>query len=254
MIVPMLCLFHLFGIQSLSISQENQPFDLMNGDIRASLPSLEALIDSAYSNSPQMQVRFQQIEINEHKLRSKRIEWTKSIGVHANLGYGNMYNYTTSATGTIEPVPVASIRSQSQYTTSVFLNLPLTTITDRGNQIKIAKAELLQARNLIEEHRMELRQLVILSYNDLVLKHKIFILKSNKLESIKVNMQMAETQFMNGLLPLSEYSQLSGNVSETEIDFEKARSDFLNAYLILEETVGFKLNLFNTSSETNEPD
>ncbi len=241
-----------FFQNTLILAQNKEFFDPLADDISSKLPSLETLIDSAVLNNPQMLFRQYQLNINEHKLKSKRIEWTKSIGLHGNVGYGNLYNYTTTASSIQEPIPVASIRNQSQYTASVFLNLPLNTIIDRKNQIRAVHSEVMQAKSAIEEQRNEIRQLVIIQLNELILKHRILVLKANKLESIRVSMQMAETQFTNGTLALSEYAQLAGNVSETEIDFEKARIEFLNAYMMLEEIVGFKFNLFKTSVEINE--
>lgn len=237
---------------TLVLAQNKEFFDPLADEISSRLPPLEALIDSAVFNNPQMQLRHHQLTINEYELKSKRIEWTKSVGLRGSVGYGNTYNYTTTASSIQEPIPVASIRNQTQYNASVFLNLPLNTIIDRRNQVRAGYSEVMQAESAIEEQRNEIRQLVIIKLNELILKHRIFVLKANKLESIRVSMQMAETQFTNGTIPLSEYAQLAGNVSETEIDFEKARMEFLNAYMILEEIVGFKFNLFKTSVETNE--
>jgi outer membrane protein TolC len=251
-IILLLNLSLVTGIQTASFSQEKDAFDPLVDEISLRLPPLEVLIDSAISNNPQIQFRDQQLTINEYRLRSKRIEWTKSLGLRGNVGYGNMYDYTSSSNGVVEPVPVASIRSQSQYTATVFINLPLSTFADRKNQLNMAKSEISQARSSIEEQRLEIRQLVIFHFNELVLNQRIFVLKANKLESIKVNMEMVETQFMNGTVPLSEYTQLSSSVSETEIDYEKARMSFLNSYMVLEEIVGFKFNLFTASSGNNE--
>ncbi len=232
--------------------QESNLFDPLKDEISSSIPSLEVLIDSAISNNPQIQVRDQQLIFNEFKLRSKRVEWTKNLGVQANTGYGNMYNYSSTSTGSIDPAPIATFRNQTHYSASLYISMPFNTIVDRKNQLRMANAEIRQAGSLIEEYKREIRQVVISHLNALILNQRIFVLKANKLESIRASMQMAETQFLNGIIPLSEYTQLNASVSETEIDYEKARMDLLNAYMLLEEIVGIKFNLFKNSPGNNE--
>ncbi len=239
-------------LSSAVYPQEGSLFDPLKDDISSNIAPLEVLIDSAISNNPQIQFRDQQINISESRLRSKRVEWTRNIGVQANTGYGNLYNYSSTSTGAIDPAPIASTRSQTQYSASFYINLPFSTIVDRNNQIRLVKSEISQAQYLVVQQQNELRQLVILQLNKLILNQRLLVLKAKKLESVKVNMQMGETQFLNGVIPLSEYTQLSAGVSDAEIDFEKARMDFLDSYMILEEIVGFKFNLFKTSPGNNE--
>lgn len=233
-------------------SQESSLFDPLKDDISSSLPSLEVLIDSAISNNPLIQVRDQQLIINEYRLRSKRVEWTKNLGVQANTGYGNMYNYSSISTGSIDPAPTATFNNQTHYSATIYISLPIFTIADRNNQLRVAKTEIDQARSMVEQQQKELRQLVIYQLNQLILNQRLLVLKLKKLESIKVSMQMGETQFVNGVIPLSEYTQLCTNVSDSEIDYERSRIEFMNTYMILEEIVGFKFNLFETTPGNNE--
>jgi outer membrane protein TolC len=58
---------------------------------------------------------------------------------------------------------------------------------------------------------------------------------------------MVEKQFLNGVIPLTEYTQMLGNVSNLETDYETARMDFLTAYMVLEVIVGMKFNLVKTT-------
>lgn len=76
------------------------------------------------------------------------------------------------------------------------------TVVDRNNQIRLVKSEISQAQYLVVQQQNELRQLVILELNKLILNEQLLVLKAKKLESVKVNMQMGETQFLNGVIPL----------------------------------------------------
>jgi outer membrane protein TolC len=251
-IILILSFFFLFQltVPKLSYSQSENTFDQLKDDISDKIPSLSVLIDSAILHSANVQFKNQQLIINEYKLRAKRLEWSRNIGLQANTGYGNLYNYTSTSTGSIDPVPTNSNRSQKQYSTSVYINLPLNTILDRRNQIKITKTELDQAKSSVQALHDEIRQQVIVNYNGLILKQRVFKIKVKNLETVKINMQMVEKQFLNGVIPLTEYTRMLADVAGLETDFESAKMDFLTSYMLLEEIVGMKFNLVKTTQET----
>lgn len=245
-------LFLLIGLSVTSTAQTESQFDLITDEISSKLPALNVLLDSAIVNNSYIKFRDQQMIVNECKLRAKRVEWTRNVGFQANTGYGNLYNYTTNSSGSIDPVPSSSIRNQSQYNVSVYINMPFNTIVDRKNQIKLARTEVDQAQSMAEMQRDETRQLVIRQYNDLVLKQRLFRIKSKYLETSRISIQLVEKEFLNGVIPLTEYARLSDAASRTEADFESARMDFLTSYMILEEIVGIKFNLTNQMTGTHE--
>ena len=80
-----LALSFWFVIAGTLTAQENTVFDPLTGDISSKLPALEVLIDSAIATNPQIIFSDQQLMITELKLRSKRIEWTRNIGLQANI-------------------------------------------------------------------------------------------------------------------------------------------------------------------------
>jgi outer membrane protein TolC len=234
-------------------AQEGSQFDPIKDDISNKILPLEMLIDSAIANNPYIQFRDLQLVVNACKLKAKQVEWTRNVGFQANTGYGNLYNYSSIATDGINPIP-ASTKSQRQYSVSVYINLPLNTIADRKNQIKLANAEFDQAQKMAEVQRNELRQTVIKLYNDLILKQRLNRIKAKYLETSRINMQMVEKEFSNGIISVTEYARISETVTRTESDFENSRMDFLTAYMILEEVVGIKFNLTNDIPESHEGD
>jgi outer membrane protein TolC len=132
--------------------------------------------------------------------------------------------------------------NQTVYGIGVYVKFPLQDIVDRRNQINMANAELEQARSMAEEQRNELRQIVIRQYNDVILKQNILTIKSRNLSDSKVNMDMAEKQFRNGVVSVTEYARISDIVSDVESEYEVARTDFITSYMILEEMAGYKFN------------
>jgi len=247
-----LLLIILIGSPAAISAQTTIPFNPMKDDISDNLPILQVLIDSAVTNNPYVKFRDQQIIVNECKHRAKKVEWTRNLGVQVNVGYGNFYNYTTNSTGTIDPQPFATSRNETKYNGALYLNMPLYTVVDRKNQLKLAQAEIEQANNMAEEQRLETRQLVIRQYNDLILSQRIMRIKAKYMETARINMQMVEKEFSNGVVSVTELTRITEIVSRSEADYESARTDFLTAYLILEELTGMKFHLTNPISGTND--
>ena len=247
----LLFLFSLGFIGSAFAQAENK-FDPMVDDISNKIPPLEVLIDSAIANNPYIQFQDLQLIINNCKLKASRVDWTRYIGLQGDLRYGNFYNYTANSTGGIDPPSIATTSAESKYGGALYLNLPFYAFANRKNQIKLAKTEIEQAESMAEVRRNELRQVVIRQYNELILKQNLLRIKSKYFETSKINMQMVEKEFSNGIISVTEYARISETVSRTETDFENSRMDFLTAYMILEEIVGMKFHLNNPISGANE--
>jgi len=96
-----------------------------------------------------------------------------------------------------------------------------------------------EAKRLAESQEAEIRQIVIKQYQDVILKQKLLTIKSLNLGSATVNMEMVEKQFRNGVIPVAEYVRLSDMTSRIQSDYELAKSDFILAKQLLEDTVGF---------------
>ena len=57
---------------------------------------------------------------------------------------------------------------------------------------------------------------------------------------ISANNLLVEKEFQNGVVDLSEYTRISGIYFSAQTEFEVARIEFITAYMLLEEIVGFK--------------
>jgi outer membrane protein TolC len=234
-------------LYKLSFSQEISNSDTLSYDIAFVLPPLEVLIDSAINNNSEIELLNQSVIIGETRLVSKKKEWTKTIGIQANAGYGNLLSYTNTASGSMDPLLVGSSRNQTQYNAALYLNLPLSTFADRKNQINLAKAEKRKSELDIEAKKTEIRKEVILAYNRLILSKKLLVLKARNLESIKLRMQMTDNEFINGVSSLTELTNITISLSDAESNLEVARIEFLNAFMMLEEITGLKFDFFTNT-------
>ena len=100
-----------------------------------------------------------------------------------------------------------------------------------------------EAKSMAEFQKEELRKTTIKLYQDLILKQKLLQIRSRRLGDGRVNMQMVEKEFRNGVVPLSEYVRIVGMTENMEADYAKAMSEFITAKLLLEDMAGFVFGL-----------
>jgi outer membrane protein TolC len=245
-----LILLMVFLGSTLGFPQTKDTFNPFKDEISEKLEPLSALLDSAMKHDPYVQFRDLQIIMNNCKLKATKSEWIKNIGVQADIRYGTFDNYSTNNSGGSTPTSLATTRSEAKYGYAAYVKFPLNDFVNRKNQIKLAKTEIQQATLMAEVQRNEVRQMVIRQYNDLLLKQNLLKIKSKYIVTARINLEMVEKEFQNGIVNVGEYSRISETVTRTETDYESARIDFITAYMILEEIVGFKFNLTSSINET----
>tara|TARA_R110000772_G_scaffold82326_6_gene174664 strand:- start:123 stop:869 length:747 start_codon:yes stop_codon:yes gene_type:complete len=205
------------------------------------IPKLTVLIDSALVNSGMVNYRILEIEAKEANIRAKRRDWTKNFGIQADTRYGTFNNYST-ITGDNSSVNLGSITQQLNYNVGLYLKIPVFDIINRNSQIKRAKVEIEQAKSLVKFQEDEIRESVIRYFEDLVLRQNLLKLYASNLGNARVNMEMVEKEFRNGLLPISEYVRISDMTVRIASDYEKAKSDFLVSKKLLENITGITIN------------
>ena len=241
----------VFNWPSVS-AQEATNANYLKDDFEISLPPLQTLIDSALTKNPYVRFRDLQIKVNNYKLNSERSHWTNNLGFQSDMRYGTFDNFSTNTNEGQVPSTFATRNNQLNYGVGAYIKFPLSELTDRRNLVNTAKTEIEQAKSMAEVQRQELRQLVIRQYNELILKIKLLRIKSKYLETSHINIEMAEKEFKNGVLSVSEYSRLSEIANMAETDYQTVHAEFTTAYMILEEIVGFKLNFNDTLPVKNE--
>ena len=242
-------LFYILSILSLSVISFNsiqaQTLESGNSSLNGSefkFPPLEVVIDSVLKRSAMVNFRNQHIGVKESTLASERIYWSRNLGIQADTRYGNLSNFATSEDG-ISNTAALTTAKQFNYSVGFYLKIPIFDVINRKNQIKLAKLEVDEAKSMAEFQKEEIRQTVIRMYQDLVLKQKLLQIRSRRLGDGRVNMQMVEKEFRNGVVPLSEYVRIVGMTENMEADYAKAMSEFITAKLLLEDMAGFVFGL-----------
>ena len=212
-------LFHKLSILSLSIisfsniqaqTLDSDTSSLIESDTSSlnvsefKFPSIEVVIDSVLKRSAMMSFRKNNIGAKESTLASERIYWSKNLGIQADTRYGNLSNFATSEDGVSNTAALTTAK-QFNYSVGFYLKFPIFDVINRKNQIRVAKFEVNAAKDMVEFEKEQLRKTVIQLYQDLILKQKLLQIKSKRLGSGKVNLEMVEKEFRNGVIEISEY-------------------------------------------------
>ena len=218
-------------------SVENEPISL---NTKLIIPSLNVLIDSAIVINGLVNYRKLEIDAKDCNLKSKRQYWTRNFGLQASSGYGT-FNNLSSISGDDSTVNLASNTQQLNYNVGFYFKMPVLDVINRKNEIKQAKAELGQAKSLAKSQVDELKQVVIRNYHDLLLKENLLEIRATNLGNAKVNIEMVEREFRNGVIPISEYVRISDMTSRIAAEFEQAKSEFLASKKQLENLTGIEI-------------
>jgi len=205
-------------------------------------PPLNAVIDSVIKRSAMVNFQNNNMQAKESVLASERMHWSRNLGLQADSRYGTLNNFSSNEDGEALS-QVLTTSKQFNYSVGVFLKFPLFDGINRKNQIKLAKSEVEAAKSMIEFENEQIRQTVIARYQDLLLKQKILKIRSTSLGDGRVNMQMVEKEFRNGVVPVAEYVRISGITISIEEAYETAKSEFIIAKKILEDMAGFVFGL-----------
>jgi outer membrane protein TolC len=231
------------------MAQKSETVDSLSPEYSFDLPPLGALIDSAMKNYPLLKLRYQAIDAKESNLKSQQVSWVKNFGIQSDIRYGTFDIFSTTTAEGQNPSMFASQNNQVNYGIGAFLKIPIYEIVNRKHQIDQAKSELEQAHTMADAQLSELRQLVIRQYNDVLLKQKLLKIQSKKLSNARINMDMVETQFRNGQIPVDEYVRILDIATGSEANYESSKSEFTVSFMILEEIVGFKITTTNNNRQ-----
>ncbi len=222
-------------------AQNNNEEEPKTSQTKLIIPSLKVLIDSALVNNGMVNYRRLEIDAKDCNLKSKRQYWTRNFGIQADTGYGTFNNLST-VNGDNSSVNLSSNTQQVNYNVGLYLKIPVFDVINRKSQIKQAKSELEQAKSLAKSQEDELTQAVIRNYQDLLLKENLLELRASNLGNARVNMEMIEREFRNGLIPVTEYVRISDMTSRITAEFEQAKSEFLTSKKLLENLTGIEIH------------
>ncbi|MBI9035322.1 MAG: TolC family protein [Bacteroidales bacterium] len=249
----------LLGITESAVAQGNYYserqnkvdfFNPISDNIADKLPPLEALLDSAVANSPRVLYEDLKTDYYRYEVKSAKRAWTEHFGFQYDFNYANV-NWNDEIFG-YEPEdqkdwPVYSrqlmVSNRYNGLVGAYMRFPLTSILDRKNRINKQKkwVEISMAQRDI--NISQVREEIIELYNQLLQNQKALVVSNDYQEWTSIQMIMAENDFLNQEISISEYTRLKEIQTRGRLEHEKAVNEYINAYDLLQEKTGMKFNL-----------
>ncbi len=243
--VILLCQGYAAGAQENQDSEVKLRFDPLVDNIQDKLPPLEVLIDSAIKNAPIIRMEEAQISLARYQLKEYRMNLTSNFGFSSNFKWGNNYSYTTNETAGGLPSEFLSTGNQTFFDVGVYLKIPLFDIINQKNLVNQGKREIESHLIRREEMIKETKQEVIFTYQNLLLHQDLLKVKNEAQVTSQIQVQMAEKEFLNGKISISELSRLTQYHSGNLYSYKQDRMLFYRQYLLLEQIVGMEFKLLN---------
>lgn len=209
------------------------------------LPPLKTVIDSVLARSAMVGFQENTVKARQAALATEKLRWSENLGFQVDSRYGSLNNFVSNENGEALSQVLTST-TQFNYSAGIYVKFPLFSGINRRNQIEQAEHEVEAAKSMIAFENEQLKQTVIVLYNDLLLKHKLLRIKAKSLGDGTMNMQMVEKEFRNGIVPVSEYVRVQGITTSMEEEYEVALSEFITAKQLLEEMAGFSFDATNS--------
>jgi len=241
-----LFIFYLILLPAVSFTQGKDStitFNPLLDDITLRIPPLQDLIDSAIIHSPYLKTSDADIAIAKYEIKTTRRQWMTNFYIDA-AAYKDFYTgLTTNEVINSNPNQILTDQNNNRLGAGVSIRLPMLAFADLNNQVKNATKKLEKAISVKESQILELRKEMILRYNQLIINQRILKSANENVTYTSLQKDMGEKEFLNGQTTLYELARISEMHRKAVTDFETARSEFYNAYMILQEIVGIKFNI-----------
>jgi outer membrane protein TolC len=111
--------------------------------------------------------------------------------------------------------------------------------------LKQAKAEFDKYRFQQQSNERELRQLVVVQYNNVLKTYKSVEVRNKAFGVLKVHLNNVEKDYINGKIDIAEFSRVHDIKMNAELELERAKIELISSIQVLNEIVGKPITLKN---------
>jgi outer membrane protein TolC len=199
---------------------------------------LPILISAAIKNIPQMTILRTTRQDATYNLELSKKEFLRNFSLHSGYSYGN-YN-TVFPDNAGQPIlGYYGNRTQSSYTVGAGFRMSLEQLFG-GKKLRVNKQELAiqQADAEIAAGEKDIRKQVISLYQQVKLSKVILSHSQDALQTAYVNKTLAEKQFKEGNMQVSEQMTTNQLYTTALLATEQAKNTYQTNLMLLEEMVG----------------
>jgi outer membrane protein TolC len=209
------------------------------------IPALGQLIESAMEHSPLLDEQDAMIKIREWQLKSSQNEWGRYILFFSEMRYGSI-DIIVSNGGSIS---YGDKSNTTRYNIGTRLQLSIFDALDLKRKNQIAKEQIEFEKFKKTELERMIKDDVIRLWSKLVSYKEIVAINQDHIVAQNSNMFYAEQQYKAGDIPLIEYARIKEISTRADQEYQMAKKEFRETYLLLESLVGVKLTEMNLKSK-----
>jgi outer membrane protein TolC len=185
------------------------------------------------------------ISIARYRIKTARRDWMQNLYIDGMLQTDVWDALTNNRTSYGDDNTILSYQDNYRYLAAMSFRLPLDDLWDRHNRIK-AETKFLEKNMAVRDNQiLELRKSIIEEYNTLIVTQKILKIANDNVIANALQKEMGDKEFVNGQTTLYQLAYINEMYRKAVTDFEQARIEFYNSYMILQEICGIKFNVIN---------
>lgn len=179
----------------------------------------EKLVQLALQN-PNYEIADRKVAIAEYQVKKAKGSWLSTVAVQGNLNELSLKGATT------DPVTHITTNPSTYYPRYNFgVSLPLNLITERKNDVKIARENLSIAQAEKNQHFREIKAQVLTKYEDYLLCQERLDFQSQVTQDARTAYLASEKDFQEGAIKQDEYNKsYRGYTDEKVRQFEYQRN------------------------------
>ncbi|HYF67521.1 MAG TPA: TolC family protein [Ohtaekwangia sp.] len=190
----------------------------------------EQLVQLAWKNNPLNAMLHSEVKAAEYQVKKNAGSWLDIFTVTGNLNQFNI-DPDSDDNNRADFFPLYNIRASISL--GMFVNIPY--------QTKIDKQRRAIAVSQVDARKLEIRNVVMKTYNDYLLKEKIYKIQAQVFSDVENAHRLVEQKFKNGETTFETYSASQRNYNQSSIILLTAETDYKNAKLDLEQLIGVNL-------------
>ncbi len=235
--IVLLAICALVNYAQTQETEEKRPKEIAQDN----LPQLETLIATALKHSPLLKKQNSEILRDAYEVKRIKKYWLDALSV------GTSYQVSTAGQIIMDQMnqgyAVSALDQENKgYLLTFSLRFSLYDVWGRNNQVKVAYHELQSAVHQKDIYAQQIRQQVIFLYNRLKRALKLLAIRSEARQAAEVHRQMAEKEFVEGEIPVSELARVTEIEAKAIEGFETVQIEYMEAFQQLENFIGQKIS------------
>jgi outer membrane protein TolC len=201
----------------------------------------EKLVQLAWQNNPLNEVYKSEIKINEYAVKRNKADWWDIVQLQGNLNEFtvNKYLLNQDEEGALledrstraDFYPLYNIRASISL--GMFVRIPYNRRMDK-ERVSISESNL-------DARKLELRNQVMKTYNDYLLREKIYKIQAQLFSDKETAHKLVEQKFKNGEVNFDNFYKSQADYGNAQITLLTAETDYKNTKLDLEKLIGVAL-------------